>query len=445
MQDNINTQKLQNLENVKIRPFVLMVFIIWLVAMGGALEGFNSHSLQINSVQNCILPIVFIFFVIISKFKLHNLKKYWQVFGVLMIWQLMLILKFGHYDFLVGRLYDITFAFVLVRSLGLKKMFLYYEVAVTKLCYLSLIFWIPIVLFPSLKDLLISFSLPINRTGTIVASWGVFGISNSENLGILRNLGFAWEPGRFASFVVLALLIHLFRNRFQLFEKNFWPLLLALFSSLATTGYMAFIICLLGYYMNAKKTSSSQVLKFLLPICFICLFVSSPFMLDKIQSVSNTNTFITDDAANYYGEKDIAYVPQRSEGLFWEWQNILHDPIIGYGDNASYSFVQTVLFPQVVIKLSNGLLQIVSMLGIPLALLFYWSLYKSSSYISKFYNIKGSYLMFLIICAINVSYNFFYEPFIISVVLYSLFLSNTDKERILHIMYEKTHCSGSTV
>ena len=168
-------------------------------------------------------------------------------------------------------------------------------------------------------------------------------------------------------------------------------------------------------------------------------------MLDKIQSVSNTNTFITDDAANYYGEKDIAYVPQRLEGLFWEWQNILHDPIIGYGDNASYSFVQTVLFPQVVIKLSNGLLQIVSMLGIPLALLFYWSLYKSSSYISKFYNIKGSYLMFLIICAINVSYNFFFEPFIISVVLYSLFLSNTDKERILHIMYEKTHCSGSTV
>lgn len=439
MLNRVNIQKLQSCEDIKIKPSILAIYIVWLVAMGGALDEFNSHSLQFNSTQACILPLLFLAFISISKFKFQDFKNYWFVFGVLMIWQLMLIFKFGHYDFLIGRIYDITFAFVLVRSLGLKKMLLYYEIAVTKLCYLSLILWLPIVLFPSLQNLLIPFSFPINHTGTIVASWGVFGISNSENLGIIRNLGFAWEPGRFASFVVLALLVHLFRTRFQLFQKNFWPLLLALLSSLSTTGYMAFVVCILGYYLNAKKTASSQILKYLLLIGFVCIFILSPFMLDKIQHFSDANSFITDDAADYYGKNGIAYVPQRSEGLYWEWLNILHDPIVGYGDNAYKSFVQTVLFPQVEIKLSNGLLQIVSMLGIPLSVLFYLILYRSSSYISSFYMVKGKYILFFLICAINVSYNFFFEPFVIAIVLYSLFMPKNDKQLIFNKAYGKTY------
>lgn len=419
----IHTKK----DEFKIKKTIFIIFIIWIVAMGGALNDFNSHSLRLNSVQSFILPICLLVFVIVAKFNARDVKKYLASICVLMIWQLILVYKYGSYDFLIGRLYDLTFAFILVRALGIKKMFYYYEVAVSKLALLSLIVWFPIVVFPQLKTYLIPLSLPINETGTIVASWGVVGISNSENLGIIRNLGFAWEPGRFSSFVSLALLLHLFRTRFRLFEKNFWPLLLALLSSLATTGYMAFAICAIGYFFNAKNTAKDKILKYIILIGFILFFTFSPFMLDKIQNISNTDTFLTDGAANYYGKIGKNYVPQRSEGLYLEFLNIIHDPLFGYGDNSYYSYVQKYLFPQLKINLSNGILQIISMLGIPLACIFYILLYKSSCYISKLYEIKGRFLVFLMISAINVSYNFYFEPFIISIVLYSLFRPKSDK------------------
>lgn len=414
----------------KIDPLIFILFVLWVVAMGGALYDFDSHSLRFNSIQSCILPVSLVVFVIASHFKVQNVKNYVAVIGVLIIWQCLLIYKYGGYNFLIGRFYDVTFAFILIRALGLKRMFYYYEVTVAKLSYLSLIIWIPIALFPSLRQALASFSLPYNQATTIVASWGVFGISNSENLGILRNLGFAWEPGRFASLVVLALLIHLYRTRFKLFEKNFWPLFLALLSSLSTTGYMAFFICIFGWFLNVKKSLSVQ--KYILLIAFAVFLLFSPFMLEKMIEISNTDTFLTDEAADYYGSIDFTYIPQRSEGLFLEWLNILNSPLVGYGDNVSYSFVQDKIFPQLKIFLSNGILQIIAMLGIPLSLLFYYALFKSSMYVSRIYGIKGKYILFFLICAINISYNFFFEPFVIAIVLYCIFLSEADKRLVFN-------------
>ena len=188
----------------KLNPILLVFFMVWIVAMGGALLDFNSHALRLNNIQSCILPVCFLFFWVLLRFRPQDMKPYWSIVCCLLLWQVALIVKFGSYDFLIGRFYDITFAFVLVRALGLRKMLYYYEVAVAKLSLLGLCLWILVQVIPMLQKALVGFSLPINETGTQVASWGIVGISNSENVGILRNLGFAWEPGRYASFVVLA-------------------------------------------------------------------------------------------------------------------------------------------------------------------------------------------------------------------------------------------------
>lgn len=417
----------------KIDKTVFICFVIWLVAMGGGLADFNSHSLNLNSITQCVLPLTLVYYAVRMKFRPTRLKPLGIVLGVLLIWQLLLIYKFGSYHVLIGRSYDVLFAFIIIRTLGLKRFFFYFETAVAKLCILSVCLWGLMVLFPPIKNMLAPLSFPINESGTQIAHWGIVGISNSENLGLIRNLGFAWEPGRFSSIVVIALLMHLFGTRFVLFQKNFWPLFLGVLTSLATTGYMAMGVCVIGYFFNARKSASSQFLKFLLPTLFILMAISSPFLLDKIKQVSDADTFLTDGGAQYYIENERKYVPQRTEGLYLDFLNIIDSPWIGYGDETDYSYVRRIAFPNLHIILSNGVLQIIAMMGIPLALLFYWALYRSSKLFALFFQIKGTTLFFLVICAVNVSYNFFYDPLFICMVLYCLFMPESDKKELANV------------
>lgn len=417
----------------KIDKSIFICFVIWLIALGGALADFNSHSLNLNSITQCILPLALVYYTVRMKFRPTRLRPLGMVLCVLLVWQLLLIYKFGSYHVLVGRLYDVLFSFIVIRTLGLKRFFFYFETAVAKLCILSLCLWGLMFFFPPIKNILIPWSFPINETGTQIAHWGIVGISTSENLGLIRNLGFAWEPGRFSSIVVIALLMHLFRTRFVLFQKNFWPLLLGVLTSLATTGYMAMGVCVIGYFFNARKNVSSQFLKFLLPALFILMAVSSPFLLDKIKQVSDADSFLTDGEAQYYIENDRGYVPQRTEGLYLDLLNIIDSPWIGYGDEVDHSYVRRIIFPNLKIHLSDGVLQIIAMMGIPLSLLFYWVLYRSSKLFASFFQIKGTTLFFLVICAVNVSYNFFYEPLFICMVLYCMFIPESDKKELAHI------------
>ncbi len=408
---------------------ILFVFIIFCIAMGGAIEGFNSNSVHLNSFVESILPLSLLYLIVITKYSFVITRGFVYVIIGLLAWQIGLIIYYGGYSILLGRFYGVFASYILLTSLGIRRFLYYMETAVAKLALISIILWIPIALYPDIRNILIPFSLPINETGTICASWGVFGIAspNTDSASILiRNVGFAWEPGRFSCIVVLALLINLFRNNFMLGRRNFWPLFLALLSSQSTTGYMTFIVCILCFFKSKHRSNSTVLLKLFVSIGFLALFFLSPFMYDKIESLLNVDTFITQDAVNYYGSIGKSYVPQRVEALFLDFLNIFHSPIIGYGDDTSYSYVQKYLYSQMRIDLSDGLLQIIAMLGIPLGLLFYMLLYRSSRIISRSFNVKGSYWFFLLICLINVSYNFFYEPFILVFVFCCLF--NSDEE-----------------
>lgn len=405
-------------------------FVIWFIAMGSALADFNSHSLRPNGINAIILPLVLLYFIRITKFKFYKIAPLLLAFGILFLWQMLLIYKYGSYNILIGRTYDVLFSFIVIRAIGLRRFCFYFEAVVAKLCIVSLILWILIVLFPFIIQPLCGLSFPINQTGTQIAHWGIVGISNSENLGLIRNLGFAWEPGRFSSIVCIALMLHLFRQQFQLFKPNFWPLILGILTSLSSTGYMTLIACIIGYYYNAQKDASSVMIKNILVIGFVLMVVSSPFLLDKMTEISDPDTFLTEGAADYYSKNDIGYVPQRAEGLYLDYLNIIDSPLFGYGDDVTYSYICRVVFPSLKISLSDGLLQIIAMMGIPLGLLFYFSLWKSSELFSRMYNIKGKFLLFMVICLVNVSYNFFYEPLFVCMVLYCLFLPDSDKAEL---------------
>lgn len=411
---------------------LLFIFIIIMVALGGAIEGFNSHSLKLNNLWNLIIPLTSIYYLYVVRAKLGSLFPLIIALSFILIWQIALIRKFDGYSLLLGRIYDILFAFVIIRTLGIKKLFLYIETSVAKLTKLSLILWVVIVIFPVVRDFFSLYSFPIYATGTCGGTWGFFGVANKfvegEQGVVIRNIGFAWEPGRFSSILVITFLIHLFRNKFVPYKKNFWVLLLGILSTQSTTGYLTFGICLYGLFINNGKGKSKRILRLGILGGFIGLFLLAPFMLDKIKYIFSDESFIQEGAANWFVEQGKIYVPQRWEGLYLEFMNIQDSPWVGYGDHQTYSYVRNVLFPKLDIRLSNGLLQIFAMAGIPLGLLLYFCLYKSSVYISYIYNVKGKILFFLAICTINVSYNFFFEPIFMAIILYSVFMSKTEKE-----------------
>lgn len=404
---------------------ILFFFIIQLIALGGAIEGFGSHSLRLATLWDWINPVLLIYFIIITKCKFIKLRNLLIAIAFLFFWQILLILKYGSYPILLGRIYDVLYAFILIRAISIDDFFYYTEKSVVILTKIGLLLWIPIVIFPDIRYLYEQFCLEPHTPWTCQGTFGFFSFAafGKDGEGItVRNLGFAREPGVYSCIVVFTLMIHLIRTKFVLFQKNFWPLLLGLFSSQSTTGYMAFFICVLGFFINASYSVSVRKIKIVIAILSFLTLVYSPFMVDKIEEISDSDNFLNDVKAQNYSDAGWSYVPQRIEGLVLESMNIMHSPLVGYGDNDLFSYVKSTLFPNFDIALSNGLLQIIAMMGIPLGLLVYFLTYKSSSKIIQYYNLKGNYLLFLLICAINVSYNFFVQPFFVVFTLYSFFV-----------------------
>ena len=57
----------------KIDNRLLFIFIIMIIALGGAIEGFNSHSLRFNNLWNLIIPVISIYYLYVVRIKLGSI------------------------------------------------------------------------------------------------------------------------------------------------------------------------------------------------------------------------------------------------------------------------------------------------------------------------------------------------------------------------------------
>ena len=126
----------------KIDNRLLVIFIIMIIALGGAIEGFNSHSLRFNNLWNLIIPVISIYYLYVVRIKLGSILSLIVALVIVLIWQIALYYKFDGYNVLAGRIYDVLFAFIIIRTLGIKKFFFYIETSVVKLTRISLFLWI---------------------------------------------------------------------------------------------------------------------------------------------------------------------------------------------------------------------------------------------------------------------------------------------------------------
>lgn len=237
---------------------------------------------------------------------------------------------------------------------------------------------------------------------------------------LLRNCGYSWEPGRFSCMLIIALWFNILRTNLNFKDRNFIILTLALISSQSTTGYLIYILMISLYFIFNKKWNPI----YLIIGCFAVMFIMTlPFMREKIESLmfdeekmelsmQNMEYTARQDAFNGF------YVPQRFEGYMYQLVNFEHsNKIIGDGRNFSNFYINKALgFPIVV---SEGIINIFIRYGIIIALLMYYSLFRSSLQIGLRFPGRGHFLFFVLFLGLSFSYYLWAAPIFMTLWLWS--------------------------
>ena len=319
--------------------------------------------------------------------------------------------------------YAFFIAYIHVRVFG-KKLFPLYEKIMVRMSAIALVLWLFAVLVPSSASLFRSFEeTHYGRNVFYIFTWMDPTRGQVEN-GIIRNAGFSWEPGRFAIMVLLAIYCNLLRNGIK-FKKNrsVIILLLAMLSTQSTTGYIGTLTLYATW--GLKKINMSYILGIAFVMIPIGYYVSQlSFMQEKIQQQLDLDYELQklDKTIDYVNEvsqrNEYAGSLSRFQAIYYEAQNIKEDPLLGYGLNIKKSYFSTHISSNFV--LTGAILKLFGQHGIPLGLVFYFLLYKSSVRIGKEHE-SNKVGLFVIILISSVSYVVFLVPVFTAFWFYGLF------------------------
>lgn len=262
----------------KKEHIVNYLLLIFFVATSGV-PNFKSSSLYIP---------LFIFLLITF---IKRSKKFDRQFNTLILTLLLIsifqFLNFDHFSFanLLGVFLPIFNAYLILKILSIS--FTYYYVKVMKIiAVISLLFYLPSIVFPVTIDVLNSFSEILKfidfsdssiDTKTII-------IFNIRKISEFRNPGPFWEPGLYCGYLILAFIFNTYNESINKKSTNL-IFIIAILTTLSTTGYIAFFTFLFFYYYNTIKNG---LLKFTGILFLILLayysFVNFDFLGKKIQN-----------------------------------------------------------------------------------------------------------------------------------------------------------------
>lgn len=425
MDSVVKNDKMENVENKykkgrykKDKLFFMLVFFLW-AGMATPLVKFYSSEFPFILVIN----LLFLFYFYI-KYKSNKIKKLFHFWGILILWYALICLKYSGIqktDFTL--FYSALIAFVGIGIFPkIREFFLYYEKVLIFLCLLSLIVWGSVSIFPAMAK--VYDALAIYKTDGIVNSSFILVGYGHQMVGVFhRNLGFAWEAGRFASFIVFGIFINLHNHNLDInFIKNrsLWILIITLITTFSTTGFVVLAGVLLFYFYN--KSVYSKIILLIIGLLIFPSVIALPFIGDKILENLDYNQEIDNMLFSFTEWGTISITPQRITGFYLEIQNFLHDPLLGYNINEN-SYMMKNLFKGFDVWLSDGILQIFSKYGLIIGLYFYYNLFRTSSYVSKVYQMKGKYFLALVFILMSFSYDFWGTGLFFYITFYKFFNS----------------------
>lgn len=340
-----------------------------------------------------------------------NNKNIYKVLLAVVVWIALEVLKYSTFEPMnLFLLYNVFMAYIIAKLYGKYAMKLYDD-DITILCIISLAVW---ALYNAMPSDIASFfeNYFIKCEGTTVANAFVVGLASSKDVLGFRNLGFAQEPGFFASFIILGMFFNLLVHKFKVRNKNFIIQFLTLITTQSTTGYSSFLIIILFITLNGKV---SKIVTIIATVILLPTILTLPFMTEKMTKYKTDQNSIDNVIENgIYAEKNGTgvFVPQRFDGFALELMNFVHDPILGYGvKGEKTSYVNTQLSPA--ISCSNGNIKIFSRFGLVFGAFFFYILFQSSFYICDGKK-KNACLFFLMYMLISMSYDISTIPLLLS-------------------------------
>lgn len=409
--------------NIEVSRTDYIFFFLVIIYLGSAML-LTRNSLEAFGGMNAVSVSGKLFMIVFGAclFYKHNNKFIqsmpWAVILILAIWTLLQFFKYQTLSvYVLIRFMNLYFMVIIIKIYGIKIVYLF-ENVVGKLALISLIGWGLTIVAPNVMLGLASLS-PFEPYGLVQnGSFFVFGISDSVEI-LRRNLGFAWEPGRYGSILCVGLFFNLIANSFNIKQnRNFWYILIAILSTQSTTAYVTLMLIIAFYLYNKRRDIFIKLIPFAI-ISFI-MIVQVDFVGDKIQSLwlTEEHSYDWQKQLDYFYTQDIVVVPQRFDGLFYELLNILHDPLIG---NASDEEAYLYSLFGIRFSLSNGCLRIFANMGIFIGLLYYAYLYRSSKLLSEIFKYKGKIFWLVLFVMINISYSWVFEPVFLALVFYPLY------------------------
>ena len=405
----------------------IVVFILTIYA-GGATTFVRSLGTweEINGVL--FINLIIISFAIYKKIKFD--KRFFILVISWVIYNLLLSFKYEviHPRFFFLYLNYFLICFVIIKTLKY-KFFILFERAVVFLAFIGLVFWFLQNINPSLIDTLsgfLSFSSP--ATNNVGYNMIIYTVSSSEFLSnlylinfegfsVVRNCGFAWEPGAFSIFLGIGLFINLIKNRFRLYNLAAVIMILALLSTFSTTGYLMLFLNLLFYLINVNIRYSLVIF---LPLL---LLLSSSIVYDRL------NTYFIEDielgfearvgeAIDKSKQYDKKYTLQRVTSFYIDIIDFSRNPILGSGGETSDRWINTLGANVVSI---SGIGKIFSKFGLVGFLFFFTGMYKSSSNLARINGCKGKFILMGLLLILSISYSTIEHPIFMSFWLFDFF------------------------
>lgn len=324
------------------------------------------------------INILFLPYVFAKSHKLNNVNKskIRATFFILFLY-LLIQLLYTHVTF-VGFIDAILFYVTVLFEaayIGKKYRYIYCRLMLF-FSVISLVFFVPIFVSPSIHSTLLSLSGFVPQLGDefneISSNPGtnlyiVFIAEAVSNVnGLYRNCGPFYEPGLFASFVSIALILNLAQGK-KILESANIIYLLTILSTISTAGYLE-VMLIIGYYVLSQN---SKVYK-------IILLSLIPILLPYIYNLDFVGSKMED---NFASGSYNAY--SRFGAIIYHWEKIKEAPLLGYHGGAMPNTALDSIMSDFNGKMisPNGITWVIVYFGIPLAIIFYSYLYKSIDYL----------------------------------------------------------------
>lgn len=385
------------------KVFYMFMMFMWVASV----SDYTSFNIGKNPVLMPIFLIILIYYYV--RYCHKSFRPLWAVLFINIFWNIASYVKYGGF---VGinfpPFYSIIIAHVAFNIYDRQDFLRIFEKVLVMFCSLSLIVWLaanvigtPFVSF--MREISVIKPSPPAETYSFL-----FGLCSHIEMGIRRNLGFTWEPGRFACWVLLGMFVNLIRHQFRIESiwknKNLYILLFSLLTTLSTTGYSVLGILILFVLINKKSYLSKFVIASIV-LLVVPSILSLSFMSEKITDLMDLDAGI--NAINYYSAEGQEIIcPQRFTGLWFSFQNFIHDPWLGFNQLTNSYTVDVIFNHSVIVAPSEGILGIFAKYGILFGAFFYYWLIKSSFLLSKTMQYKGKWMFFIFFIAISLSYDF---------------------------------------